>query len=220
VKGGDERRTAHHTEPTPLIFPLVAEPGPRRGWLGKVLAGGLITAVLIGGAIAAFDQLTSNPTAGKMALEAAGTGKAPDGASDVAAGRFSVFELEPGTCLRELADTDVQDVPVVHCDVEHAAEVVATVRMPDGPWPGEIAVDEFAVERCVPAIHRAGVDERPSLRWTYFGPSESSWDLRHDRTISCLVVSEDEPLTGSVINEPTTRPSSEQQVRAESMERQ
>ena len=198
MKGGENDRTARNPDgSTPLICPLVAEPRPRQGWPGKAMAGGLICAVLAGAVVAALNQNRA-PVTGKLAIVASGTDKLLDQAND-GGGQFSVFGLEPGTCLRELADaTDVQDVPVVACEDEHAAEVVASVRMPDGPWPGTAAVDQFATDRCVPAIQGAGVDASPNLRWTYFGPSESSWNLRYDRAISCLVVSRGEPLIGSV----------------------
>ena len=213
--GSEGDRTTHHpNDSTRLIFPLVAEPGPRRGWLGKAIAGGVIGAVLVGAVVATFSRLDQNPTPGRAVVVASGgdeTARPPGNGRD---GRLSVFDLEAGMCLREVAaDTDLTYVPVVPCEQEHGAQVAVTQRMPDGPWPGPAAVEAFAGDRCVPAIHRVGVDASLELRWTYFGPTESSWNMRHDRTISCVIVSDDRSLTRSVVGTPTVQPNSEQRMR-------
>ena len=208
MKGDSVRTTRSGDGGTPLIFPLMAKPDPRRGRLGKAMAGGLIAAVLAGAVVAAINQLNPDPAAGKWAIVASGREKPVD---QVDVNEFSVFELRPGTCLRELTDdTDVRDVPVVACEEDHAAEVVASLRMPDGAWPGAAAVDTFADDRCVTAILRAGVAGGPSLRWTYFGPTEISWNVRNDRMISCMVVNSSASLTGSVTDESGVRPGAEQ----------
>lgn len=216
MRRGDRDRTTRTPDGSiPLIFPLQVEPTHRRRWLETAIAGGLILAVA-GAVAAATSQLDRDP--GKRAIVASGPDKSLGQVND---GQLSVFELEPGMCLRELADdTDAQDVAVVACDERHAAEVVASLRMPDGPWPGGAAVEDYASDRCVAAIQRAGVDANLNLSWTYFGPTESSWTLRDDRVVSCLVVSPNEPLTESMISAPDVRLSGENWVAAESMERQ
>jgi hypothetical protein len=201
VKGGDDDRTVRIADTsTPLIFPLVVEPARRRRWVGKATAGILLGTLLAGAAVAALGQLNSAPARGGQVIDGSGAELQRDRTGDVG-GQVSVFELEPGTCLKELADgAAVQTVSVVACEEQHAAEVLASLRMPGGRWPGAAAVEDFATAQCVPAIHSAGVAADPDLRWTYFGPSESSWETRSDRTVSCVVVSRGAALTGSVIN--------------------
>lgn len=176
-----------------MIFPLVAQPGRRRIRGGKVVAGGVIGAVLAVLLVAAANQLRDQPTAGKLLSPAAvADDPGPGRAGADRSRRVSVFDLEPGTCLADLGaatnTSEVSEVSVVLCDVEHVAEVAATLRMPDGPWPGALAVEEFAADRCVPEIRDAGADVGDDLQWSYFGPSENSWSVRADRTVSCLVV--------------------------------
>ena len=214
MDGDSDRTTRNPDDSTRLIFPLVAEPGPGRGWPGKAIAGGVIGAVLVGAVVATLSRLDQHSAPGGAAVVASGVDETARPQSNGREGLLSVFDLEAGMCLREVADgTDLRYVPVVPCEEGHGAEVAATQRMPDGPWPGPAAVEAFAGDRCVPAINRVRVDASLDLRWTYFGPTESSWKLRHDRTISCVIVSNDRPLTGSVVGTPTFQPSTEQQVR-------
>jgi hypothetical protein len=214
MDGDGDRTTRHLSDSTRLIFPLVAEPGARRGWLGKAIAGAVISAVLVAAVVATFSRLDQSPAPGGAATVASGVDETARPPSEGHGGRLSVFDLEAGMCLRDVADdTDLRYVPVVPCDQEHGAQVAATQRMPDGPWPGPAAVEAFAGDRCVPAIHRVGVDASVDLRWTYFGPTESSWNMRRDRTISCVIVSGDRPMTRSVVGTPTFRQSSEPQMR-------
>ncbi|MFW6205047.1 MAG: septum formation family protein [Actinomycetota bacterium] len=177
-----------------LVFPLLAEATPRPSWVRGLVMCALILALLSVAVLMAVSQLRP-AAAGKLAV----------GPMERAAGRgnISVFDLEAGSCLQDYdAGTDVREVLVVPCDAEHRAEVVASRRMPEGAWPGWEGIDEFATQRCVPAIRAAGVRQAPALRWSYVGPSETSWAARDDRVVTCLVVSVGEPLTGSVLADP------------------
>lgn len=183
MTGPGADQPAHEAEPQ-LIFPLVAEPVRRRRRARVALAAGavgLTLAVLV----TAATQLRSQPTTAKWLspVQPGETGPGPVG--DPA----SVFDLEAGSCLADLGPgSNVSQVSVVPCDVDHLAEVVATARMPDGLWPGLRAVEEFATDHCVPAIYEGGIEVGDDLKWSYFGPTESSWSIRADRTVSCLVV--------------------------------
>lgn len=187
-----------------LIFPLLAEPTPRPRWVSELVVGTVILALLSVAVLVAVSQLRPVPT-GKLAVGMIGLdGRQLDHSGNRA--RTSAFDLEPGTCLQDYdGDTDIREVPVVPCDVEHHAEAVATLWMPEGAWPGRNAIDEFAAQRCVRAIYAAGVKPTRALKWSYVGPSATSWAVRDDRVVNCLVVSEDEPLIGSLLVEPQGR---------------
>ncbi|MFW6090432.1 MAG: septum formation family protein [Actinomycetota bacterium] len=174
-----------------VIFPLLAEPTPRSPWVGRLIVGTAILALLSVAVLVAVSHLRP-AAAGKLAV----------GPLETAAsrGKASVFDLEPGSCLQDYdAGTDVREVLVVPCDVEHSAEVVASRRMPQGAWPGADGIDEFASQRCVSAIRAAGVRQARALRWSYVGPSATSWADHDDRVVTCLVVSVGEPLVGSLL---------------------
>lgn len=195
-------------EPGRLIFPLVAEPGRTgRPW-GRFVAAGVVVGVLMVAVVAvlallrdpdSLRWLTTAPGPVAQQAESPLPGHAPAGErfGRPAAG---VFELAPGTCLRDVVhDGRVRDVAVVPCHVEHQAEVVAAVAMPDGPWPGAERVAAFADGRCVTAIRAAGLDSREDLLWSYYAPTRFSWTSRNDRMISCLIVTSDGAMTGSLV---------------------
>jgi len=192
---------------TPLVFWLlfgggigqsIQAPGAGDHYL-EFSYPGAITAILVAAVSVAVHQARPATTGGKWLIAAA----TPEPAPRVDASnrqQVSVFELQPGTCLSDIdVPADVQMVPVVPCYTEHQAEVIATLRMPGGPWPGRAVVDEFAVAECVPAVLRVRTEVRDDLQWTYFGPTENSWTVRADRTVSCLIVSRGAPLDGPVV---------------------
>lgn len=198
MTGDGDRTDQHADESVQLIFPLVAEPRSRPGWMGKSLAAGVIVAMLAVAVTVAVYQVRSAPDGAKWAIIAAGVDESGARVEFGSRLRASVFELRPGTCLRDIdVRMDVQDVPVVPCGAQHQAEVIATVRMPDGPWPGRLKVDEFAVQECVPMIFDLGIEPQEDLKWSYFGPTENSWTVRNDRTVSCVIASDGEPFEGS-----------------------
>ena len=197
-------RTAQHTdESDQLIFPLLAEPSRRPPWAGMSVAAGVVVAALAVAVAVAVHQARIAPDSSKSAIAAAGADERTVRAEVGSMVPASVFELKPGTCLRNLdMRSDVQDVPVVPCTAKHWAEVIATVQIPEGPWPGRLMVDGFAVDECVQAIFEVGIEASDELKWSYFGPTESSWTVRNDRTVSCVIVSEGQPLEGSLVTVP------------------
>lgn len=91
-------------------------------------------------------------------------------------------QVRPGHCIRDLpTDGSVGRVTLVPCSDAHEAEVVGSLRLDDGDWPGEAAVAEQASAWCemdnaqIAAGYRAVV-------WT---PSEQSWS-QGDRAALCL----------------------------------
>jgi len=96
-------------------------------------------------------------------------------------------QVRPGHCIRELtADGSVGRVTLVPCTDEHEAEVLGSLRLDDGGWPGEEAVAEQAVGWCRMDNDHAAAGYQPVV-WT---PSEQSWS-QGDRVALCLAWSDD-----------------------------
>ena len=78
-------------------------------------------------------------------------------------------------------------------------------------WAGEVSRlerDRLARATSI-ALQRfaAGFDAEPEAKWTYFGPTESSWNFRDDRMISCRVVTSGAQV--NQIEQPSPPPSRE-----------
>jgi Septum formation len=95
-----------------------------------------------------------------------------------------------GTCL----DTNGEPVD---CATAHDSELYAVVELPDGPWPGQKALDAASEQPCVD--HFAGyvgvAYDQSTLDSAPLPPDEESWGAG-DRQVWCLVVDPAGPLTG------------------------
>ena len=78
--------------------------------------------------------------------------------------------LEEGDCLIYRATGDVREV---YCADPHHAEVIGVVLMQDGPYPGDDAINNFALANC------------PDGFDTFIFPTENFW-AGGDRQITCL----------------------------------
>ena len=62
-------------------------------------------------------------------------------------------DVKVGDCLKEIPDsTRVLTVQTIECEQPHAGEVFSVLTMPEGDFPGQPAIDEYA-DKCSP---RAG----------------------------------------------------------------
>jgi hypothetical protein len=97
-----------------------------------------------------------------------------------------------GTCL----DTNGEPVD---CAAPHDSELYALVALPDGPWPGQKAVDASSEQPCLDqfAGYVGVAYEQSALDLAPMPPDEASWGAG-DRQVWCLVVDPAGPLTGSV----------------------
>ena len=110
-----------------------------------------------------------------------------------------VFDLRVGDCLDEAGDEEVQSVPTVPCADEHDYEVYSSTDVEGGDYPGQDAVNAQADEYCVMAFDAfvgTAYDES-ALDYSYFTPTQESWDFNDDREILCMVFHPEEKLTGT-----------------------
>lgn len=148
---------------------------------------------------------------GVLALVAAACGddapqRGPDG-SFTEAGDVSVFDLREGDCFDDPdfdADetvTQVETVRVVPCAEPHDNEIYFAFELPDGDYPGAVAVDDEADERCFQAFEAfVQVDYfESSLEFFTVTPTPASWTDLDDRTVYCALYALDlSKLEGSM----------------------
>lgn len=108
-------------------------------------------------------------------------------------------ELEVGHCIPYVEWGDeVFELPIVPCDQPHTDEVYYIFDAEDGDFPGDDALQSLATERCDAAFaDYVGIPYKDSVLANYwFVPTEMSWNRLKDRTIQCIVYT-DEDVTES-----------------------
>ncbi len=105
--------------------------------------------------------------------------------------------LTPGDCLRSFSDSaDAGALSVVPCSDPHAAEVYTVFTFPDGPYPGDVELEEEVGIRCTRSFkpYLAGNE---SSNLFYLRPSSLSWPL--SRQVTCIAVHPESTRTGSLV---------------------
>ncbi|QMU98331.1 hypothetical protein FVO59_14930 [Microbacterium esteraromaticum] len=108
---------------------------------------------------------------------------------------IDIFELKVGDC--KLADdatsTELSDTNVVRCSDPHDEEIFYEFDLPDGDFPAADAVEQTVWETCDPQFEAfVGISELDSaLTYAYFSPTQDGWERLGDRTIQCVLYSED-----------------------------
>lgn len=105
------------------------------------------------------------------------------------ANSLSAQSLTPGQCLIELpSGGHPTKLSTTSCQRPHAAEVVGTVTIPDGPYPGKSVLGQYR-NRCAAALiaySPRGMHDQ-DLDLAALPPSERSWN-RGDRSMVCLAI--------------------------------
>lgn len=148
------------------------------------------SALLLGGCVQISDMLGG----GETAVRDADSGEVTD------AGQVDVFTLAVGDCLNDQSGEEVYDVPVVPCAEPHDYEVYHDFAMPDGEYPGQDATYTAADEGCYAAFAPfVGLAyEESILDFSYYVPTQQSWDEGNDRLISCFLGDPSTQTTGSL----------------------
>ena len=111
------------------------------------------------------------------------------------------FTIKVGDCLNDssIVDEEVTTIPLVTCDKEHDTEVISSVLVEDGDYPGEVAIRERADEECVAAFEDyVGFAYLDSLYdYGYYLPTAESW-AGGDREILCTVWDPAGPINGTL----------------------
>ena len=123
------------------------------------------------------------------------------GAATEGNGNADVFTIKVGDCLNDatVQDEEVDHLPLVPCDQPHDTEVVASVLLDDGDFPGDDAVTAAAEDKCLAAFEQyVGISyDDSALEYSYYSPTEGSW-TSGDREILCTVYDPNGKITGSL----------------------
>jgi len=128
------------------------------------------------------------------------TGTVTEGNDDA-----DVFSIKVGDCLdepSENSDGTVSTVPIVPCTDSHVYEAYASIIVDegDGSYPGEDTVLGQAESDCTSAFTSfVGVDyNSSSLDFTYYYPTQDTWEGIGDREILCMVYDPAGSVTGTL----------------------
>lgn len=107
-------------------------------------------------------------------------------------------DVKVGDCLKEIPSGGrVLTVQTTGCDQPHAGEVFAVLLMPDGDFPGQNAIDDYA-DRCSPelASYSPAAMEDDTIQMFVLYPTAETW-AQGDRAVTCIATL-DPPRTGSI----------------------
>ena len=109
----------------------------------------------------------------------------------VDSGSVDAFELRTGDCFDDsdsLYGGEVESLPGVPCDQPHDNEVYAVVQVDLPEFPGDDAMGDLAMERCMGQFssYVGTAYESSSLDIYTLYPSEDSW-RQSDREVVCAL---------------------------------
>jgi hypothetical protein len=113
-------------------------------------------------------------------------------------GTVTATDVKVGDCLKEIpGSARVLTVQTVDCEQPHAGEVFSVLMMPEGDFPGQPAIDEYA-DKCSPelATYTPAAITDDSVQLYVLYPTEETWD-QGDRAVTCIATL-DPPRAGSI----------------------
>jgi hypothetical protein len=149
-----------------------APAAPRSGWQGLLRFWWIPVVVIVAASALLF------------------TARRDDSGAITGGGTLTVSDLRVGDCFN-LQDPDeelIGEVDAKPCTEPHIYEMYFVGDMPDGDFPGQAAMDQFAADQCLPAFEEfVGLSYQESiLEIFYLTPSEESWDAG-DLSVQCAV---------------------------------
>ncbi len=110
----------------------------------------------------------------------------------------SARDVKVGDCFANTPSGDhVSWVDTTSCDRPHSAEVVAVLRMPEGPFPDDSVFSDYR-QRCRDALssYSSTAMQDPNVDLAVMPPSRQSW-AQWDRDMVCIATFNDK-RTGSI----------------------
>lgn len=140
-------------------------------------------------------------------------GEAPrdePGGEITASAEADAFQILKGDCIdlealdgygeaTEGEEYEVETVPVVPCSDPHTGEVFAELVMDTDEYPGDEGMAKKFDEWCYEQFGTfVGVSyDESQYGYTGFYPTQDTWEQLDDRTLQCVISSE-EPVTGTL----------------------
>jgi hypothetical protein len=112
-----------------------------------------------------------------------------------------VFSIRVGDCLNDAGTSGtVTTAPIVPCDEPHDSEAYASFLLEDGDFPGDEGVSAAANQLCYDAFEEfAGIAWEDSIYdFSYYLPTEDSWNNRGDREVLCTIFDGNGQVTGTL----------------------
>ncbi|MCJ1688583.1 DUF4190 domain-containing protein [Rathayibacter sp. VKM Ac-2927] len=111
-----------------------------------------------------------------------------------------VFSVQVGDCLNDSGVDEVSTVEIIDCAAPHDFEVFAEFPIPGDTFPGADQVDTAASEGCLAAFPDfVGLTyEESTLDYSYFSPTQESWQSNGDRLVSCLIIDPNTQTIGTL----------------------
>lgn len=143
--------------------------------------------------------------AAAAALAIAGCGSAASTVGSMVSGNDDPFAVEIGDCINEAlmgGGDETDSIPVVPCDEAHDSEVYAAFDVEYAEFPGAEQLQTDADEFCYGEFEGfVGFPYDTSvIDYSYFIPTQGSWDELGDREILCVAFEMEGQATGSLQN--------------------
>lgn len=149
-----------------------AAPARRSGWQGLVRFWWIPVVVIVAASALLFSV------------------RRDDSGAITGAGSLTVSDLRVGDCfnLQDENEELIGEVDAKPCNEPHVYEMYFVGNLPDGEFPAQSTMDQFAADNCLPAFEEfVGLSYQESLLEVfYLTPSEDSWDAG-DQSVQCAV---------------------------------
>ncbi|MDR3360437.1 MAG: septum formation family protein [Bifidobacteriaceae bacterium] len=112
--------------------------------------------------------------------------------------KADVFSLKLGDCVGPLADGDITESTVMPCSDPHNYEAYAAFDLPDGDFPD--LLDEEVDAKCSEEFEAfLGIPYEDSIYEMFsISPTRESWAVLDDRSVICLVGTDEGGLTATL----------------------
>ncbi|WP_441249264.1 DUF4190 domain-containing protein [Kitasatospora sp. McL0602] len=178
---------------------------PQRNQKGRGMAiAGIVAGVVwpVVGVVLTAGLLIAHPGTGSHRFDPLGPAGGP-------AGSVSVFELRPGDCFDRLDHdpTSVTQVTTQPCSLAHDGEVFGSAAIGSVGYPGKAELIKQADKGCADLVDSYAMDREAlpdSVDLHFFYPDETSWKQLDVHTATCIFVSGDARLTGSLRRDGST----------------
>ncbi|HML52243.1 MAG TPA: septum formation family protein [Propionicimonas sp.] len=127
------------------------------------------------------------------------TGPRTPSGTPTAVATIGAFDVRVGDCTGELPSGGISSVTLIPCGQEHYWEAFHSAKLTEETYPGQTAINEEGTKLCKAAFTEfVGVaPTKSTLKFTFFYPTQDTWQNTGDREVLCILGSPKGGLTGS-----------------------